>query len=61
MKDSINKERSMGKENFFGQMVHIMKDNLKITILKDMDYIFGMMEENMKELGKIIKWKEKVT
>ena len=36
-----------------------MKGNFKITKLMVKEHIFLVIKENMKDFGKIIKWKEK--
>lgn len=44
----------------FGLMEADMKVNLRTTILKVLETMFGLMVENMKGLGKIIKCMEEV-
>lgn len=51
--------KNMAMENFSGQTVVIMKESFIIIIYTELVYILGMMVENMKGLGKIIKWTEK--
>lgn len=57
-------EKRMVKENFNGVMELLMKESLKIIILKVtlgqrynqvLESMFGLMEGNIKEIGKIIK------
>ncbi len=50
------KEKSMAKGNSFGQMDQFMKENSKITIFKGPGYICGQMDENMSEIGNLIRW-----
>lgn len=42
-------------EHLFGQMVANIKENLKITILRVLAIIFGLMGVSIKVLGEIIK------
>jgi len=44
----------------YGLMEADMKANLRTTILKVLETMFGLMAENMKGLGKIIKCMEEV-
>lgn len=46
----------MGKVDLIGQMVVHMLVSLLIIIFMEKDIIYGLMVENMKEIGKIIKW-----
>jgi len=55
MKVSINKVRKMGLVCLNGLMVVLTMENLKTIILREMEYMFGLMEENSKVLGKITK------
>jgi len=47
------------RESSFGLIIHIMKDNFIKIIFKALEFIFGLMEENIKVSGKIIKCKVK--
>lgn len=42
-----------------GQMEVSIEDSFSKTILKARESINGLMDDNMRELGKLIKWKEK--
>lgn len=56
MKVNIKMEKRKGEELFVGLIVQFILENfIKITF-KEKENIPGMMEENIKELGKIIKW-----
>lgn len=55
MRENIMKERRMGKVSLFFKMDHFMMGNLKWMIYMDMDNIIGLMEDNMSEIGSIIK------
>jgi hypothetical protein len=50
----------MGKVDLIGQMVVHMLVSLLIIIFMEKDIIYGLMVENMKEIGKIIKWMDMV-
>ena len=43
--DNILKEKKMDKVNLHGQILLIMKENLAIIILREMDCTDGLMEE----------------
>ena len=43
------------KENIYGQMALLMKENLKIVHLMEKGNIYGIIIEFMMEIGKIIK------
>ena len=53
--DFILMEKKKVKENLFGLMDLLMKENLKIIFLMEKEHLFGIIKENMKVLGKIIK------
>ena len=40
-------------------MDQYFKDNSKIIILMGKDYIYSLMEDNLKEIGLKIKWMDK--
>lgn len=42
--------------HLFGVITVDLMDNLKITVLKDLDIMFGLMEDNTKVFGKATKW-----
>ena len=46
----------MVKENSNGKMAQNIEENLIIIWYKVMENILGLMVENMKDLGRIIKW-----
>lgn len=56
---SMNKVKNKVRVNFNGQTVHIMKVNLLIIIFTDLVPIHGLMDENIKANGRIIKWMDK--
>ena len=56
MKENINRGKNQDMENLYGQMEIFTKDILRIIILMEREFILGMIKENMKESGKIIKW-----
>ncbi len=49
-------EKNMEKESLYGVIKVCMKEIFKIIIYMDLEYINGLMEENTKVNGKIIKW-----
>lgn len=49
-------EKNTALENLFGAIKVCMREIFKIIIYMDMEYINGLMEEDMKVNGKIIKW-----
>ncbi len=46
----------MVQENLHGLMDQFMKDNFLIIIYMDKELIHGLMVENIKVNGKLIKW-----
>ena len=56
---SMNKVKNKVRVNFNGQTVQIMKVNLLIIIFTDLVPIRGLMDENIKANGRIIKWMDK--
>jgi hypothetical protein len=48
-------------DHLFGETIADLMDNLKIIALKDLVIMFGQMEDNMKEFGKVIKCMVKVS
>jgi len=60
MKDNIIWEKNMEVANFIGQTVHYMKVIFTIIIFTAREHMNGLMEENILEIGKIIKWMAKV-
>ena len=56
IREGILKVRNKERENLCEQMEVILRESLKIIIYMAKEYIFGMMEGNMKVNGKIIKW-----
>lgn len=59
MRDNMKKERNMGKGNQFLLMDLCMKVNLIIMIFMVVEYMFGLIIEDMKENGKEIRCMEK--
>ena len=55
MKDFIKIGSNKEKDCFIGRMVPFFKEISLIMEQKDLEYIIGMMEENMKENGLEIK------
>ena len=56
MKGSFMKGQKMAKVNLLGgRAVRAMKENFKIIKYVEKDYIFLVIIENMKDIGKIIK------
>ena len=55
MKENIKKERNQDMGNLNGLMVVLMKEILRIIILMAKEHIHGEIEDNMLEIGKIIK------
>ena len=56
MKGSFMKGQKMAKVNLLGgRVVRAMKENFKIIKYVEKDYIFLVIIENMKDIGKIIK------
>jgi len=45
---------NMGKENKYGLIVQFMKDNIDMAKNKEREFIFGLMELNIQEIGIII-------
>lgn len=41
--------------HLFGEITADLMDNSKIIALKDLDIMFGLMEDNMKVFGKVTK------
>ncbi len=60
MKASILKIKSTDQENKFGKMGNIMMECGKIINLKDMENLYFLMEEYMKDNFKMIWHMEKV-
>ena len=50
----------MELENLYGQMAAHIKGNLRIITFMEKVYTFGLMEENIMEIGEITKWKDMV-
>ena len=50
----------MDMVSIFGQMVDDMKDNIIKIRKKVTEYILGMMEENIKVIGRMVNRKERV-
>ena len=59
MKEIILMGKNTEKANFIGRMDRIMKENLRLIIYMDLVLIFLEIKGLIKELGKIIKLKEK--
>ena len=59
LKVNSYKERNMDWVNSHRLMGHFMMANLLKTTIKVKGNINGLKEHNMKELGRIIKWKAK--
>jgi hypothetical protein len=55
------KARKMERAISSGEMGHSTRANSRTTILKDMEFISGMIRENLKVNGKIIKCMEEAT
>ena len=56
MKGSFMKGLKMAKANLLGgRVVRAMRENFKIIKYVEKDYIFLVIIENMKDIGKIIK------
>ena len=53
-------ERSMERECFFGKMIALTKEIFSKTIYKDLENMFGRMEEHFRDNGKRIKCMEGV-
>ena len=59
IKASMNMIRKMARENSLGRIKKLIKENLSITIWKEMVFIFGKMGAYMTDNGVTIKWRVK--
>jgi len=55
MKDSIERAKSMAMVNILGKIVVVTRGNGYIIKWKDSDIFIGMMDEVIKDNGKIIR------
>ena len=55
--DYMYKEKNMEKVNLHGLTEVLIMENLLRTISKVRESIYGLMDVNMMENGKTIKWK----
>ena len=59
MREDLKKDLGMEKEHVNLKMVVNIQENLKKENMKEEANLYGIMELNMSEISKIIKWKEK--